>query len=302
MKRTLIVGCGYLGLAVGRILVSRGHSVWGLRRNLDSAADLIGAGIQPVACDITQPEALALLAERFDWVVNTVSSSKGGVGEYRSVYLNGTRNLMDWMRGQSIQKYVYTSSTSVYGQVDGSIVDEDSPTEPSTETGRLLVETERLILDFAKAQIPGVVLRVAGIYGDGRGHLFHQTVAGEARITGDGSRWINMVHRDDAASAIVAALESGNPGSVYNCVDDQPVRQKDFLQWLAQELGKSSPPAVSEEGTSVRKRGITHKQVSNRKLRLDLRWCPRFPTYKEGYAGMIQHFRETASQKATAVT
>src|SRR5882757_734881 len=118
--RVLIVGCGYVGLPLGTELVKLGHEVFGVRRSAEAEAELKAAGITLCVADITRPEDLAKLPGPFDWVVNCVSSTQGGVDEYRQVYLNGTRNLIEWLARTPPKKLVYTSSTSVYGQADGS--------------------------------------------------------------------------------------------------------------------------------------------------------------------------------------
>ena len=120
---------------------------------------------------------------------------------------------------------------------------ESSPTEPAGETGRLLMETEKLLLEAAQQKkLPAVILRVAGIYGPERGHLFLQYLNNEARIPGKGERLINMIHRDDLAGVIIAALKNGRPGEIYNAVDDEPVAQVHFFRWLSETLGKWMPP------------------------------------------------------------
>ena len=251
----------------------------------ESARD---SGITPWVGDLTLPATLATLPGPFDWVVNTVSSSRGGTDEYRAVYRDGMRNLLLWLREHPPAAFAYTSSTSVYGQASGEWVDESSPAEPGTETGRLLVETEQLVLDAARSgSVPGRVLRVAGIYGPGRGHLFQQFLRGEARLQGDGARWIDMIHRDDVAGAITAALTHGRAGELYNTVDDEPVSQRAFLTWLADRLGRSLPPSATAEEAAGRKRGLTHKRVSNRKLKTETGWTAGFPTFREGYAGEL---------------
>src|SRR6478736_8010880 len=135
--RVLIVGCGYVGLPLGAELVRLGHQVFGLRRSVANA-ELQRVGITPLQADITQPTKLATLPRDFDWVVNCVASGGGGVDEYRQLYLQGMRNLIDWLvpsaprTSVEIPRIVYTSSTGVYGQNDGSRVDEASVTEPAT--------------------------------------------------------------------------------------------------------------------------------------------------------------------------
>src|SRR5258708_3112960 len=124
--RILIVGCGYVGLALGAELARHDHEVFGLRRTPGAERELTEAGITPLVGDITNPQALAKLPRTHDWVVNCVASGGGGVEEYRNVYLLGTRNLVEWLAPDPPKKLVYTSSTSVYGQTDGSLVTEDS--------------------------------------------------------------------------------------------------------------------------------------------------------------------------------
>ncbi len=287
--RVLIVGCGYVGLPLGIELVGQGHEVFGLRRSRARESELVAGGLKPLAADLTRPEDLAKLPPSFDWVVNTVSSSKGGADAYREVYLHGTRNLLEWLRTAPPKQFVYTSSTSVYGQNDGSLVKETSPTEPASVTSRLLVEAEKLLLEAARTrQFPAVILRVAGIYGPGRGHLFLQYLRHEAKIAGHGERLINMVHRDDLVGAIVAALKQGRPGEIYNVVDDEPVAQIQFFRWLAEALGNWMPPFAAETEEAERKRGRTDKRVSNRKLKRELGYQFKYPTFRQGYAAEIQ--------------
>src|SRR5262249_21348469 len=114
--RVLIVGCGYVGVPLGSELVRQGHEVFGVRRSSGAETELTAAGIHPLIADVTRSGDLAALPGTFDWVVNCVSSVKGGVEEYRQVYLQGTRNLIDWLLPLRPRKFIYTSSTSVYGQ------------------------------------------------------------------------------------------------------------------------------------------------------------------------------------------
>jgi nucleoside-diphosphate-sugar epimerase len=97
-----------------------------------------------------------------------------------------------------------------------------------------------------------------------------------------------MIHRDDAVGAIIAALERGQPGEVYNVVDDEPVTQLSFFQWLSGRLGKELPPSVPEDASALRKRGVTNKKVSNRRLKMELGYQFKYPTFRAGYAAEIK--------------
>ena len=297
--RVLIIGCGYVGLPLGAELARCGHEVFGVRRDEARAGELRERGVTPVFADVTRREDFGKIPGPFDWVVNTVSSTKGGVEEYRAVYRDATCHLLDWLSTQAPRRYVYTSSTSVYAQTNGKWVTEESATEPDSETGRVLVETEQLLLAAARGKnFPAVILRVAGIYGPERGHLFQQYLRGEARLDGDGSRLLNMIHRDDVVGAIVAALERGRPGEIYNAGDDEPVTQREFFEWLSGQLHRPMPPAASEADSPARKRALTHKRVSNRKLRLELRCELKYPTFRQGYSAEMARLQAAGQMPA----
>jgi len=284
--RTLIIGCGYVGLEVGRRLAASGHEVYGLRRTPDSGTESERAGIKPVIGDVTRPQDWKGLPPNFDWVANAVSSSKGGPADYRAVYVEGTRQVLEWLRTKSVRKYVSISSTSVYAQTDGSWVDEKSVTEPASETGRILVEAEKLLLNAAST-IPLVILRASGIYGPDRGHLFQQYLRGEAEISGDAQRYLNMIHRDDLAGAVIAALERGRSGEIYNASDDAPVPLLEFFEWLSMTLNRPMPP-VRAAAVAARKRAITDKRIANSKLKAETGYRFEYPTYREGYTSEIK--------------
>ena len=285
--RVLIVGCGYVGVPLGAELVRLGHEVFGLRRNPAAENELKAAGIQPLIGDVTRPEMLATLPREFDWVVNCVAAG-GNAENYREVYLQGTRNLIEWLAANPPKKFVYTSSTSVYAQNDGSQVKESSPTEPLAETSKILVETEKILLAaVAERNFPAVILRVAGIYGPERGHWFKQFMQDAAHIEGDGSRHLNMIHRDDLVGCLIAALKNGRAGEIYNVVDDEPVSQLHFFQWLAQAVDKPLPPSEPENPDPIRRRGVTNKRVSNRKLKMELGHPFKYPTFRQGYSAEL---------------
>ena len=265
VMRVLIIGCGYVGVPLGRSLASDGHEVFGLRRSSAADAELITAGIGPLHADITDLNQLQAITPRFDWVINLVSSTRGGPEEYSAVYLQGTRNILAWLRPHPPLRFIYTSSTSVYAQDDGSIVEEGSLTAPTNQTSRILLETENELLQ--QKWLPSLILRVAGIYGPGRGHLFKQFLRDEAVLRGDGESYINMIHLDDLAAAIVHLLKlpESPTNQLFNIVDDEPVKQREFFEWLAGRLGKPMPPSVPPD--PARKRGLTNKRVSNAKLK-----------------------------------
>jgi len=279
--RTLIIGCGYVGLPLGELLASQGHTVFGIRRGTDADRELLAKNITPLHVDITDPAQLAPVDPSFDVVINLVSSSKGGLEDYRSVYFEGTKNILRWLSQSPPRAYLYTSSTSVYAQADGSWVDESSPAEPDSPTSQVLIDTERELISAHRTNsFPAIIVRASGIYGPERGHLFKQFLRDEAVIRDDGSSWINMIHVDDLAAAIAHLIHHGQPGEIYNVTDDEPVTQSEFFRWLADRLGKTIPPNAPADPN--RKRGLTNKRVSNKKLKAT-GFSLKYPTFREGY-------------------
>ena len=275
-RQTLIVGCGYVGLPLARAFRSLGDDVTGWVRSDESAAELHAKGFTRVVAGSVADEACWRALRRFDAIVHCASSGGGGAPAYREVYLEGVKQMN---HHQPQARRLFVSSTSVYGQTDGSWVDESSPTEPAAETSRILVEAER------EAWSAGATIaRAAGIYGPGRAALFEKFLRGDAVIEGDGSRWINQVTQADLLSALLHLLDSGQPGEIYNATDDEPVMLRDFYAWCAEMLRKPLPPHGPINPS--RKRGLTNKRVSNRKLRAT-GWAPSFPSFREGLAARL---------------
>ena len=165
---------------------------------------------------------------------------------------------------------LFTSSTSVYAQTDGSVVTEESPAIPDRETGVLLLAAEQITLAAG-----GTVARLAGIYGPGRSVILKKFLNAEAIIEEDGRRFLNQIHRDDAARAIFH-LATTRAAGVFNVSDSTPLSQLACYEKLSEIFSRPLPPSGPRDLN--RKRGWTHKQVSNAKLRAT-GWQPRFPSF-----------------------
>jgi nucleoside-diphosphate-sugar epimerase len=271
MPRILIAGCGYVGQATADLFHTAGWDAEGWIASEKSAAALSAKPYPICQVDISNRDQVAERPGIFDAVVHCASSRGGGLESYRQIYLNGARNLLDRFVGT---KMLFTSSTSVYAQCDGSWVTEESETKPAREAGRVLLETENVVLGRG-----GTVARLSGIYGPGRAALLSKFLAGTAIIDPENDRFVNQVHRDDIASALFL-LVSGEwqERQIYNVVDNQPTLQSDCYRWLAQRLNRPLPPI--RELTEQRKRGDTNKRVSNAKLR-SLGWTLQYPTFAD---------------------
>ncbi len=274
MARVLIAGCGYVGEAAANQFHAHGWEVECWTSSTESAAKLAGRFYPVRAVDVSY--AVAPVPD-VDIVIQSVSSRGGDEEQYRRLYLGGARNLRAAFPDATI---LFTSSTSVYAQTDGSVVDEKSAAEPVHAKGKILRETEEVI-----RAADGVVLRLGGIHGPGRSAIVTKFLHGEAPA-GDPERFINQVHRDDIVNALLLLAERRHeyPGEIFNVVGDQPIKAIDAYEWLAPRLRKPIPAPRRKDVPG--KRGVSNKQVSNAKLRA-LGWTPRFPTFEEAMSGSI---------------
>jgi nucleoside-diphosphate-sugar epimerase len=271
----LVAGCGYLGEAVADLLHGAGWTVTGWTASSASANRLASCKPYPVqANDIADRDALVAAANRLEpptVLIDCVSSGRGGADQYRRVYLQGALHLLEAFPAARL---IFTGSTSVYAQTDGSWVDETSLAGPTRETGVILLETEALVLAAG-----GIVARLSGIYGPGRAGLLEKFLAGNAVVEGDGGRWLNHIHRDDAASALATLANlalCGDAGGIYNVSDSRPMTQLDLYRGLADHFGRPLPPSGPIDLN--RKRGWTSKRVSHEQLSKH-GWRPSFPSY-----------------------
>jgi nucleoside-diphosphate-sugar epimerase len=271
MPRILIAGCGYVGEAAADFFHARGWEVEGWTASAQSAAKLCAKPYPVRALDISDAAAVAARRGDFDVVLQCASSGGGGPEEYRRVYLAGARNLIAAFPSATL---LFTSSTSVYAQREGEIVDETNPAQPAHETGSILREAEELVLANG-----GIVARLGGIYGPGRSFLLRNFLAGKAMIDREGARFINQVHRDDIVSALFLLTEkrAESRAQIYNVVDDEPTTAPTVYEWLS--LGLKQPRLSQGKLSAKRKRGHSNKRVSNRKLRA-VGWEPRYPNFR----------------------
>jgi nucleoside-diphosphate-sugar epimerase len=264
MQKLLLIGHGYLGESIARHFREAGWQV---------AATTLSGGNDTLSCDVGNPDDVARLPAA-DLIIHCAASGRGGVEAYQRVYVDGCRNLVGRFPGVPL---VFTSSTSVYSQTDGAVVTEESPAIPERETGRLLLDAENLAIAAG-----GIVVRLSGIYGPGRSVILKKFLTGEAVIEEDGRRFLNQIHRDDGARAILH-LASIRATGVFNVCDSTPMSQIDCYQALCGMFSRPLPPSGPRDPN--RKRGWTHKQVSNAKLRAT-GWQPEFPSFLDAAAAI----------------
>lgn len=273
---TLIVGCGYLGHRVARLLLDRGDQVVGTTRSVERAEALAAMGIEPLVVDVMDGDSLAKLPAA-DRVLYCVGFDRLSEHSLRSVYVDGLRKTLGRLYERA-GHLVYASSTGVYGQDDGGWVDESSPTGPRTDSGRACLDAEGVVRNYAaEVGLRAAIVRFAGLYGPGRIIRRAAIERGEP-IAGDPDKYLNMIHVDDAAAAAVAALDRGESGGIYLACDDRPATRREFYGLTAELLGAPAPQFdVAGAGPEE-----SNKRVSNRRMRDVLGVVLRYPDYTKG--------------------
>lgn len=286
--KVAVLGCGYVGAEFARQAKAAGHEVLGVVRSEASRDKLRAEGLAAEAFDLHAGD-WAMLPKQFDAVVYAASTGGGGPEAYALAYDVGVKRALAWARDVGAQAFAFTSSTGVYRQDDGSLVDEESIVG-GAPTADAILGGERAVLSsgFVKAR----VLRFGGLYGPGRHHMVDQLRRGENVIGGRVDHYINYLHRDDAASSVLAALVGGPAGArVYNVGDGCPVTKEALARWIAERLGQSAPvfDPSAPAGPRVAKGGRTQPSriVATGRIRAELGWKPAFTDVFAGLAPFL---------------
>lgn len=278
MARILIAGCGKIGCELGAELTQQGHTVFGVRRN---TADM-PSSIQPVEADLSHP--LSELPDKMDYVVYAAAAGKHKDLAYFQAYVAGVKHVLDALKDQHIKRFIFVSSSSVFGQSDGENVNENSPTSDKSFSAKRLLEGENLVKNSG---IPHTIVRFGGIYGPGRNHLIDMVRDGKAHCM-EGV-YSNRIHSADCVGILKHLIESdisqsNQLDSLYIGVDSQPTLLCEVYEWLAEQLNVMDIEHVEPTENSRILR--SNKRLSNQKIR-DTGYQFQYPTYQDGYKELI---------------
>ena len=268
-----LIGCGDIGGRLAKLLVDQGAEVHGFRRNAEALPDFIHAHSLDVQ-DVSRLQALTDIA--FDYVVITLTPDRFSEDTYQQTYVQGLANILACLNRSRLQRLFWASSTSVYAQNDDSWVDELSPTQPASFSGRMQLQAEALLADMAQA----TVLRFSGIYREGKYRLLERIKQGEISQTITPDPYSNRIHVDDCAGALAHLIlrsEQGLPvDALYIASDCLPVRYSDLVTWLAEKSGF----ALNKAGVSAIGRAGSKRCSNQRLLASGYRFL--YPDYQHG--------------------
>lgn len=274
----IIFGCGYLGRRVAHRWLESGHRVVAVTRSHARAAELQLDGIDPLVADIRRPETLAELPAA-QTVLVSVGFDRSAGSSIHDVYVTGLRNLLNHVPA-SFERFIYISTTGVYGRHGDDWIDENTPCNPQTEGARAHWAAEQILTSHPIGH-RAIILRMAGLYGPGRIPRQHELLAGQP-IPAPATGYVNLIHIDDATAAVIAADERATPPRTYVVSDGHPTPRREYLQELAQILGAPLPQFADDPSTTSATRGAASKRISNRRLLAELGINLKFPTYEAG--------------------
>lgn len=291
MANYLIVGAGgYVGSRLARRLLGGGHRVRGLVRNPEApeVEQLAAQGMVVWKGDVTRPETLIGVADGVDYVYNLTTQSILTSDALRKTFVEGNQNLIAaCSRSRRVRAYVFASNTSPYGDAGDELLTEDTPVAPCCPLGQIMVEAEQLIMEIVRQHhFPAIILRVGTIYGPERD--FTDAVhTNTLTIYGTGRNFVSRIHIDDLLTVLQHVVTDGQPGAIYNVVDDEPERLVDLYAEVRRRLGMLPPRTYSPtkalqvgvDPTIVRMTSSSVR-MSNARLKHDLAIELCYPSYR----------------------
>lgn len=287
----LIFGCGYLGARVARRWHDVGHEVTVVTRSQPRADGFAHHGYRAIVADVTRPDSLVGLPTA-ETVLYAVGFDRAGGPSIDEVYAGGMQNVLATLPHVA-GRFIYISTTGVYGPADGDWVDEETPPDPRRDGGRASLAAEQTLAAYPLGR-RGVILRLAGIYGPGRIPFLDKLQAGEP-IPAVSVGHLNLIHVDDAAAVVVAAGKTNWGDATATqmprviCVSDgHPVQRGDYYSEVARLIGAPPPEFVAPASDSPRAaRAETDRRVRNDRMLAELDVRLAYPSYREGLAKIL---------------
>lgn len=285
MSHTLtILGCGYIGTALANSALENEWTVSALTRNEETGKKLEDLGVQNVVVSrLDSDEWHSYLDSKQDFVVNCVGAFSPSLDGYVTSYIEGQKSAMKWLENGVVNSYVFTSSCSVYPQTGRKLVDEKGSCAGVSEKGGLLLAAEGISFPPPDSIHRSFVLRLGGIYGPER-HLLVNKVKEGVELDGNADRILNLIHRDDAVTAILSCLlaDDTNLGRLYNLTDGSPSPRGQIVEWLANKMEVDAPSFKEDD-----KEDTPNRKISSQRIMEELNWSPKFPSYIHGYESLL---------------
>lgn len=275
MSRQLIIGYGDLGQRVAALALGGGDEVIAVRRTSMTAAH---PALRLIAADARSLPVVEI--GRVDNVLICLTPSQRSPAAYVETYVDSVRAAVAALPDLGSPRMFFASSTAVYAEDSGNWVDEHSATAGAAFNGEILHQAEALL-----PAGQGTALRIAGIYGPQRMMLLRRAVDPSATVQRVPPTYSNRIHVDDLAVQIYALMGHASPPPVINLVDDEPIAAHEVMDWLCSNLGLPPKAASASSGSQ----GKRVRSVVAAGLKLP---SLRYPSFREGYAPVLDKYRE----------
>lgn len=295
MKQTLLIaGCGDVALRAARLLQAH-YRLLGMYRRPENRESLRLQGITPVFGDLDIPDSLSKISGLAHAVLHLAPPPNLGRHDTRTANLlaalTRTRRPKTKIKAAMLpQRLVYISTSGVYGDCEGRLVDETHVLNPQTERALRRVDAERQLRSWGlRTGVSVSILRVPGIYAGNRLPLARLR-DGIPALLPEQDSFTNHIHADDLARIVVAALRLARPGRVYHACDDSHLKMGEYFDLIADRFGLPRPPRVSRaEAEGQISPGMLSfmresRRLMNTRLKHELHVNLRYPTVRDCFA------------------
>lgn len=296
MKKTvLIVGCGDIALRTVRLLQSN-YRLFGLFRNPDNAAPFRLSGVISIQGDLDHPASLRRLAGLAQIVIHLAPPPNRGIRDTRTAHLLSALSMQSKIKPRILpQRFIYISTSGVYGDCHGAMIDETRPLNPLSDRAKRRVDAENQVRRWSvRNHVPISILRVPGIYAESRLPLKRIRENLPAFVAADDG-YTNHIHADDLAHIICAAIHHGKSCRAYNTTDDTEMKMGDYFDLVADQFGLSRPPRIPRKQAADRiSPGMLSfmnesRRISNARMKKELHVTLRYPTVTQGILAALKH-------------
>lgn len=289
MNKILIIGCGDIALRMST-LIGPEATLYGLIRKPEYRDKLHATGIIPLMGDLDDRRSLQRLAGLADTVLHfapppAAERTPSAPASHSALLDKRTRNLLAALsQGKLPKRLIYISTSGVYGDCKGEIVDETRPTHAQNARAKLRVDAEQQIRRWARCNgVHASILRVPGIYAAERLPV-ERLKKGTPAIVEEEDGYTNHIHADDLARCVVAALRHGLPNRIYHTVDDSHMKMGAYFDAVAKAFALPAAPRVTraeaQKVLSPLLLSFTNesRRLNNRRMKNELKVVLRYPT------------------------
>jgi nucleoside-diphosphate-sugar epimerase len=282
---TLILGCGYtLTRLLKRLHTSSVVYTTRTSESLAQAKDFVSTRYHGVALDLNSLSGVRDLFDEFPEIDTVIDSIPPRASSAGGDMLAGVKNICEVISNKKLKRFIYLSTTGVYGINDGSEVDESTPCNPTNSKSKARLDSEAA---YSKACENFTAFRISAIYGPGRGLGTSLKNGTYREIQGSEQRWSNRIHVEDLVSALLLSIKFTGILPKKLCIsDDKPAPIKEVVDYYCKTFNLPRPPVISQEEALKAEAStqMSSQKIINKLMKNDLALKLKYPSYVQGAA------------------